>query len=292
MSAEGRTSAEPRPAGPHDWGLFGPGSATWKLHKNPALLAGGVRALIVQSFEPRTMAGVDQHSDYRTRPLERLKRTAEYVGTVVFGDTESAKAAADRVKRIHRRVRGTDPVTGTRYSAADVDSLVWIHCTEVHSFLAAHRAYGGRLTDEEQDRYLAEQVRAAELIGVPPGVTPDSRAAYREYFEGMRPKLCVSAASREAISMVTSPPWTRELAPVALPVRILASAGIAITPRYMREMAGLERNRIGYVTAGAVTWAAGRILQTRGLRLATAVAVGWRTVDVAMGALDAEARAA
>jgi uncharacterized protein (DUF2236 family) len=280
-------SSGPAAAGPADWGLFGPESVSWRVHRSPVLLCGGLRALITQSFHPHAMAGVAQHSNYLERPLDRLQRTAAYVSTVVFGDTASARAAAERVKRIHLKVRGVDPITGDDYSAEDVASLLWVHCAEVHSFLASFRAYGGAIDEGEQDRYLAEQVSAAQLLGIPASVVPATRAEYREYFASVRPRLCVSEASRPAIDLCVSPPLTRELLPLQAPLRVLATAAIAITPGYMRRMAGLDRARWRYVGAGAVTRAAGRVLQWPGFREAPRAAIGRRTMAVARGALDA-----
>src|SRR4051812_25593617 len=100
-----------------DHGLFGPGSVTWRVHSHPAMLIGGLRALILQSLHPLALAGVVQHSDFRSAPLGRLRRTAAYVATTTFGDTAAAEAAAERVRRVHTRINGIDPVTGRRYSA-------------------------------------------------------------------------------------------------------------------------------------------------------------------------------
>ena len=98
-----KPSARPRgvpvPAGPHDWGLFGLDSISWRVHSNPVLLVGGLRALIIQSLNPLAMAGIDQHSNYLQRPLSRLRRTAEHVATVVYGDTATAERAGATVRR-------------------------------------------------------------------------------------------------------------------------------------------------------------------------------------------------
>src|SRR5437016_5006742 len=135
----------------HD-GLLGPDSVAWRVLDDPAALIGGLRALMVQSLHPLAMAGVAQHSDYRRRPLERLRRTAYYVGATAMGDMETALAAAERVKRVHRKVRGIDPVTGRPYSAEDPETQVWVHTVEWHSFLAAYDVFGRRLTAAERDR--------------------------------------------------------------------------------------------------------------------------------------------
>jgi uncharacterized protein (DUF2236 family) len=270
----------PVAAGPHDWGLFGPGSVSWRVHSSPVLLVGGLRALIIQSLNPLAMAGIAQHSDYLERPLSRLRRTAEYVATVVYGDTPSAQRAAEMVKRIHTCVKGVDPVTGSPYSADDTETKLWVHCVEVHSFLAAYRAYGGRLSDEEQDAYLAEQVAAAELMELPRELVPASRAGYRDFFEYMRPNLCISESSRDAIELVVDPPLIRELVPYQVSLRMMASAAVAITPRYMRRMAGIDRNRLIYLGAGTGTRTAGVVMRARIFDRMGASLVGRRTVTL------------
>jgi uncharacterized protein (DUF2236 family) len=242
---------------PGDRGLFGPGSVTWKIHAHPVILVGGLRALIIQSLHPLAMAGVAEHSDYKREPIFRLQRTVQYVGTVTFGTTEQARAAGDLVRHVHTYVNGTDPVTGRRYSAEDPETLVWVHCVEVHSFLAAYRAYGGRLSEAEQDGYLAEQVRAAGLVGVPPEIVPASRAEMHDYFAGVRPELVASPLALEAIRFVVSPSFaTPALIPAVPLFRILADAAIGLVPRDLRELAGLERSRVRSLSSTAVVAAA------------------------------------
>src|SRR5215470_3908966 len=137
-----------------DVGLLGPNSVAWRIVGHPMSLIGGMRALMIQAMHPLAMAGVAQHSDYERRAMDRLRRTAYYVTATTFGDTPTAHAAVERVKRLHRRIRGIDPVTGKPYSAEDHDLQIWVHCTEWHSFLAAYRVFGPPLTPEQEDQYL------------------------------------------------------------------------------------------------------------------------------------------
>src|SRR5437763_174818 len=163
-------------------GLFGPESVTWQVVGHQASIVGGLRSLIIQSLHPLAMAGVAEFSDYRSRPLHRLQRTARYVAATTFGTVEQAEQAASLVRRMHKRVRGVDPVTGLEYSADDPAIQVWVHTVEMHSFLAAYRVFGGRLSNEESDRYFSENVRVASLVGTPPEMVPSSVAEVRAYF--------------------------------------------------------------------------------------------------------------
>jgi uncharacterized protein (DUF2236 family) len=257
----------------HD-GLLGPDSVAWRVLDHPAALVGGLRALIVQSLHPLAMAGVAQHSDYRHRPLERLRRTAYYVGATAMGDRATALAAAERVKRVHRRVRGTDPVTGRAYSADDPHTQVWVHTVEWHSFLAAYQVFGQRLTAAEQDRYIAEGVCIAALLGIPEETVPASVADVRDYFDRVGPQLCVSADAREAIDFVVNPPVTRELLPYWAGIRLLGQAAVAITPRPLRRLAGIDRPRA--MDAAAITAVRPLVMATRlpGMRDLFGIALG------------------
>lgn len=226
-------------------GVLGPESVAWRVIGHPVSIVGGLRSLIVQSLHPLAMAGVAQHSDYRRRPLDRLRRTSHYVAATTFGDRATAEEAAARVQRIHRRVRGIDPVTGRSYSADDPDTQLWVHCVEWHSFLAAYRTYAtSSLTREEEDRYVAEGAPVAALLNVPESAVPKTVAEMREYFASVRPQLRVSDSTRDAIGFVLNPPLTRELLPLQVPIRITAAAAVAIMPRELRQFAGIGQPRV------------------------------------------------
>lgn len=265
----------------HDDGLLGPDSIAWRVIGHPVSIVGGLRSLILQSLHPLAMAGVAQHSDYRRRPLDRLRRTSHYVAATTFGDRATAEAAAARVRRVHRRVHGIDPVTGKRYSADDPETQLWVHCVEWHSFLAAHRAYAtAALTPEEEDRYLAEGAPVAALLGVPEDTVPTSVSAMRDYFRGVRTQLCVSDSTRDAIRFVLNPPLTRELLPLQVPLRITAAAAVAIVPRDLRTLAGIGQPRLvdGLLRAAVPPAAAALTLPL--LRDAPALVLGGETHDL------------
>ncbi len=191
---------------PVDTGLFGPGSVTWRIHSDPSMFIGGIRALLLQALHPLAMAGVEDYGGFRDDAAGRLARTSAYVATTTFGTTAEAEAAGRRVQAIHRRVRGVDAHTGLAYRADDPELLAWVHNVEVHSFLLAHRTYANPLTDAEADRYVAEQVTAATLIGVPEVDVPATAAALADYFEQVRPELQLTAPARAGAGFILLPP--------------------------------------------------------------------------------------
>ncbi len=219
-----------------DLGLFGPDSVTWRIHSDPSMMVGGLRALLVQALNPLAMAGVDLYSRFREDLWGRLDRTTEFVMVTTFGDTASAEKTAARVRAIHGRVQGIDNITGRPYRADDPDLLLWVHAVEVDSFLAAYRHYGGRLTTADADRYVAEMVRAAELVGLAAEAVPSSVAELDGYLEGVTGLLLTPAAS-EGMQVMLAPPLPLAARPLW---KLIAAATVAIMPADIRALYGLE----------------------------------------------------
>src|SRR5262249_58334507 len=85
------------PVTPEDEGFFGPASVTWRVSTDLAAPVAGLRSLLIQALHPLAMAGVDQHSDWRTDPVGRLAATSAYQATVTFGDRAGPTPAAPPV---------------------------------------------------------------------------------------------------------------------------------------------------------------------------------------------------
>ena len=149
-----------------------------------------------------------------------------------YGDTAAAEAAAARVRKVHERIHGTDPVTGAQYSGSDPDLLLWIHAVEVESFLLAYRTYAGRLTDADADRYVAEMARVAEMVELPVGRAPHSQGELHDYLRSVR-GLRVTPAAVDGLRVVMFPPMSLKYRPLwAIPT----TAAIAILPAYARRL--------------------------------------------------------
>ena len=152
------------------------------------------------------MAGVDQFSDFRERPWRRLSRTIGYVLINTYGTTVEADEAAARVRRLHRSVRGIDPVTAKPYSADDHDLLEWIHAVEVDSYLEAYLAYGAGLSPVDAIATWPKRVRSVELLGLPAGRDPSTVAELKHYLTSVEGDLVLSDSARGVRSLVLRTP--------------------------------------------------------------------------------------
>src|SRR6185312_4162390 len=104
------------------------------------------------------------------------------------------------------------------------------------------RRGGLPLTDDDADRYVAEQVTSATLIGVPAADVPDSVAGLAAYLEAVRPELAVTSAARDAYRLIVLPPmptWVRYLTPAQPAWGGLATLSVALLPQWARRMYSL-----------------------------------------------------
>jgi uncharacterized protein (DUF2236 family) len=224
------------PEHPADDGFFGPASVTWRMSGDLTGPVAGLRSLMMQALHPLAMAGVDQHSGWRQDPVGRLAATSAYVATVSFGERAAAEQAAARVRRVHTRVRGIDEVTGRAYEASDPALLLWVHAALVDSDLAVRRQLGTPLSPEDADRYVAEMVVAAELVGVPADLVPSSAAELDRYISSVRPELRCTPAARESIGhLLHLSGLEDELGEIWLDIR---DGAVATLPQWAREMYG------------------------------------------------------
>jgi uncharacterized protein (DUF2236 family) len=219
-----------------DPGLTGPGSPSWRVIGEPAAIAGGLRGLLVQLAHPLAMAGVHDHSAFRTDPLGRLQRTSAWVTTTSFGSTREALAVSERVRRSHLKVRGTAP-DGRAYRADDPRLLTWVAIALTSSFLEADRRWAPfPLDPPDADRFVAEQSTIAALldprVDVPAllrdptswpelragrvelpmivdGSLPTTVAGLREVLASYDDELGIGAQGRQALAFLRRPPIPR-----------------------------------------------------------------------------------
>jgi uncharacterized protein (DUF2236 family) len=239
---------------------FAPQDPIWRVHSDASMFVGGIRALLLQSLHPLAMAGVAGHSGYRSDPWGRLERTSGFIATTTFGTTDHAEQTIDRVRGIHRRVRGKAP-DGRAYAASDPHLLDWVHCAEVDSFLTTYQHFGpAPLPADEADEYIRQSGTIAARLGVQD--PPASVAGLAMRLEEFRPELASTPASRDVARFLLLNP------PLPLAARpgygMLVAGAVATLPGWARRELWLPPRfvgwdwpglRLGAVGAGVVRWA-------------------------------------
>ncbi|HEX2312365.1 MAG TPA: oxygenase MpaB family protein [Thermomonospora sp.] len=224
-----------------DFGLFGPGSVTWRVMGEPVLIVGGLRALLLQALHPRSMWGTAQNSRLMDPQAawSRLGRTVEFVRVRTYGSLEEVDRAGRRVRRLHSRMTGLDLRTGEAFPIDDPENLLWVHMGEVDSYLDIARRAGVGLSEEDADRFVDEQRRAAQVVGLDPADVPASVAEMREYYARMRPRIWACREARDGLRRLFNPAVPRPLLPLKLAAPGIGMLVVSTLPRWARRMYGL-----------------------------------------------------
>ncbi len=245
-----------------DQGLYGPDSVTWRIHGDPAMALAGFRSLLLQAVHPLVMAGFDANTVMRNDPWGRLRRTGDWVATVTYGTTEEAEQAGRVLRAVHASLHpGVEPETGRAYRVDDPELLLWVHCTEVESFLSTYRRCGGPLEPGDGDRYVDEMRASARLVGLDPSQVPRTEAEIEDYYRRVRPQLQVTSVARRNALWGFVPPMPRAVA-LGTPARpawatLVGIAG-AMLPRWARRLYGLP----GLPTTDLTATVSGRAVRT------------------------------
>lgn len=222
-----------------DLGYFGPGSASWQVHREVTVLFGGARAVLMQAAHPLVIAGARETGFYERNPWKRLQRTLILTYTITFGTKAEAHAAAARINEVHSRIQGVDGVTGLPYDALDPELLLYVHACLVDSALLFEELTVGKLGDEGRQRFHEEQMLAAEMVMVPRGIIPPTVPALREYLHGVYESdvLRVTDAARKVAELFRDPPSEAEWRPV---LRAVSRLAFGTLPPALREMYGVR----------------------------------------------------
>jgi uncharacterized protein (DUF2236 family) len=217
---------------PGDAGWFGPGSAAWQVNGSLATLVGGPRALLMQACHPLALAGVEQHSTYRTDPLGRLQRTNLYVTTSTFGTTQLAEQTAAMVSRVHDRVVGTAD-DGRSYSARDPRLLLWVHVGLTESMLLAYERFGTSPIDA--DAYVNDMSVLARALGVEE--PPTTRVQLGTTIESFRDEIAGGATAWSVNRFLRFPGRALPVGAWA-PYEVLVRAASDLLPTWAHDCLG------------------------------------------------------
>ena len=225
--------------------FFDPDSVIWRVNRELVLLLGGGRALLMQIAHPKVATGVAQHSRFREDPIGRLLPTMNAMWSIVFDENPEAQVSLERIKQIHRRVRGTVEegsvlLAGTPYDAQDPDLLLWVHATLIDSAIMAYELFVSPLSVEEKRQYYDESKRLALLFGVPEAKIPPSLDIFNGYMKEMiaSDTITVGSAARAVANDILYP--RPLILKVGGPLSALITTGLL--PLKLRREYGLTWN--------------------------------------------------
>jgi uncharacterized protein (DUF2236 family) len=227
-------------------GYFTEDSIIRSVHREQIVALSGPRALLMQAAHPVAFAGFFMSTGALEDPYPRLRRTAGVLHTIVFGERAAADRATRRVRRVHRRVRGTLPETvgrfpaGTPWAADDPELLLWILATLVDSALLVHDRYVRVLRPDEREAYWADYRVVGSLFGLSDGDVPVTIGELNDYIadtlEGG--DLYVSPQARElAIDIVLRPPVPLKARPL---LELANFITVGLLPADLRRQYGLR----------------------------------------------------
>ena len=218
-------------------GLFRADGWLRRVSREPVVLFGGGRALLLEVAHPLVAAGVAQHSDFRGDPFGRLRRTLDAMGAITFGDRAEALAAVAGVERAHDRVcgslaRAAGPFpAGTPYSGRNPELVRWVWATLVDTALEVYTRFVAALPEAALADYYRDQAAIARLLGVPDALVPADVDAFRAWFAAMLEgeTLHVTAEARaiaDAVFAAPSAGLVRPLTAALLPPRLRDAFGL------------------------------------------------------------------
>jgi uncharacterized protein (DUF2236 family) len=215
-------------------GLFAEESITRRVNRENILLLGGGRALLMQIAHPKVAAGVDEHSDFRSHPIRRLRRTIRMTMAIVFGDRETALAAARAVNQVHAKVSGPD------YRALDPELLLWVHATLADTALVTYQTFVQPLEPREREEFYQEFQLLGELLGIPRDRFPATYGDFDAYLERMMSPagpVSVDGRARELAAQILRPKLRLLPGPVMVPLNVITTG---LLPQELRAQYGLR----------------------------------------------------
>lgn len=148
----------------------------YKVVQEGLLLAGGAAAILLQVANPSVAKGVNEHSYYEQRPLDRLRTTMIYVYCMVYGTRQEKESVIAMVNKVHARVKGPD------YSADDPHLQTWVAATLYAVGTDLYQRIFGFFDETTAEKIYREYALLAVSLRVPPELWPKTRKDFWAYW--------------------------------------------------------------------------------------------------------------
>lgn len=184
---------------------LGPESLTWRYFGAWIGFAGGSVPQLYQLMHPVLGHAVEEHSNYKEDPFDRLLRSMGPIYGVVY-DGPEAEATALAVRGFHRHIKGTMP-DGERYSGLNPEVFHWAHATFVHGLIYGFSDIFGPFSRADQEQLYAESRQWYQLYGMTMRDVPETLDEFDAYWQHyQRDVLQATPAARTLHAIFRSPP--------------------------------------------------------------------------------------
>ncbi|GAB2509496.1 oxygenase MpaB family protein [Paramicrobacterium agarici] len=205
------------------------------------LIAGGGAAILLQIADERVGLGVAHHSDFASRPLDRLHSTLSYIYVQVYGTEAERRYVARKVGVAHRPVRADAVANRPAYSASDSGLQLWVAATLYRTAIDLDARINGPLPGATAEKLYREYAVLGTALGMPKRLWPADRRAFEKYWADAHDALNVTPEARRVAHDLlfprVAPLWLKAVMPLAR----LVTAGLLDDT--LREAYGLPWSR-------------------------------------------------
>ncbi|MFE3189667.1 oxygenase MpaB family protein [Nocardia sp. NPDC059240] len=260
-----RRGPAPTPAGPTDYGYFGPGSQVWRVLLHPAVtpFLASVTALlelphiplqaVLLDHDPLAVTARTHRSMSPIMAVRRAQRTVGVPVPIILGDKPTADRVAAHLRRYHRPMTGAIPGTGEPYAAQGPELVLFAHVTIMQAALLCYEnlAYEGihrprQLPPADRDQFWLEAKQFGLLMGATPDEIPTTCAEVATYYAAISHRYGVIDSFTPTVALAPALALLRgftlsqlqELTPLLLSALITPQL-IATIPRPARRNLGI-----------------------------------------------------
>ena len=160
---------------------LGPESLTWRYFGLWLGFAYGSVPQLLQVMHPVLGHAVDEHSNIKDDPFDRLIRSMGPIYGVIY-DGPGAEQTARAVRGYHEQIKGTMP-SGERYSALNPEVFHWAHATFVEGLIYGFSDILGPFSRADQEQMYAESRQWYRLYGMTMTNVPETLDEFDAYWD-------------------------------------------------------------------------------------------------------------
>jgi uncharacterized protein (DUF2236 family) len=176
------------PGAGHDHGpapsgaALGPGSVVGDLVQEARWGLAVVRAVLLEAAHPEIGAALMTTSTFVAHPWRRVRNSATSIRRLADPDEATRLKEADRLNRLHARVRGVDE-RGREFSGLDPQARTWVLASLFESTVTMLRLSGESLDGPTMERLYAEHQAMLALFGDARCQLPATLEAFWPYYD-------------------------------------------------------------------------------------------------------------